>query len=122
MEDIKVNYKQINGHIKEPLFHMIPLKNWVVDELHIFLRITDRLWELMISDLYRETTNEEIWKEKILLEMQRLKISFQFWHEKNTKNLSYTSLMGPDKLKILREFDLNAVFQSTTRATQVHIL
>jgi hypothetical protein len=43
MDNIKVNYKQINSHIKEPLFHMIPLQNWVVDELHIFLRITDRL-------------------------------------------------------------------------------
>ena len=60
MDNIKVNYKQINGHIKEPLFHMISLNNWVVDELHIFLRITDRLWELMISDLCREITNEEI--------------------------------------------------------------
>ncbi|GET00608.1 hypothetical protein GLOIN_2v1728867 [Rhizophagus clarus] len=59
MDNIKANYNQINGHIKEPLFHMISLKNWVVDELHIFLRITDRLWELMISDLRRETTDEE---------------------------------------------------------------
>ncbi|PKC67045.1 hypothetical protein RhiirA1_418594 [Rhizophagus irregularis] len=122
MDNIKVNYKQINGHIKEPLFHMIPLQNWVVDELHIFLRITDRLWELMISDLRRETANEEIWKGKILSEMQRLNISFQFWHEKNTNNLSYTSLMGPDKLKVLKEFDLFAVFQSITQAIQIRAL
>jgi hypothetical protein len=27
MDNIKVNYKQINGHIKEPLFYMIPLQN-----------------------------------------------------------------------------------------------
>ncbi|GET04504.1 hypothetical protein GLOIN_2v1521868 [Rhizophagus clarus] len=59
MDNIKANYNQINGHIREPLFHMISLKNWVVDELHIFLRITDRLWELMISDLCREITDEE---------------------------------------------------------------
>ena len=122
MDNIKVNYNQINGHIKEPLFHMIPLQNWVCDELHILLRITDRLWELMLSDLYRETTNEEIWKPKILLEMARLKIMFQFWNEKKSNDLSYTSLMGPDKLKILREFDLAAVFQSTTRAAQIRAL
>jgi hypothetical protein len=65
---------------------MISLKNWVVDELHIFLRITDRLWELMISDLCHETTDEKVWKNIILLEMKRLNISFQFWHEKNTNN------------------------------------
>ncbi|RGB28602.1 hypothetical protein C1646_767610 [Rhizophagus diaphanus] len=122
MDDIKINYKQINGHIKEPLFYMIPLQNWVVDELHIFLRITDRLWKLIISDLRYETADEEIWKAKILLEMQRLNISFQFWHEKNTNNLLYTSLMGPDKLKILKGFDLFAVFQSITRAIQIRAL
>ncbi|CAB4435084.1 unnamed protein product [Rhizophagus irregularis] len=122
MDNVKSNYNQINGHIKEPLFHMIPLHNWVVDELHIFLRITDRLWELMLSDLRRETVNEEIWKEKILLEMKRLKISFQFWYERNSNNLSHTSLMGPDKLKVLRELDITAIFQSRTRAMQIHAL
>ncbi|GBC37712.2 hypothetical protein GLOIN_2v1775051 [Rhizophagus irregularis DAOM 181602=DAOM 197198] len=122
MDEIKDNYNQINGHIKKPLFYMIPLQNWVCDELHVFLRITDRLWELILSDLRRKTTNEEIWKEKILLEMQRLKITFQFWREKNSNNLSYTSLMGPDKLKILKEFNLIAIFQSIERAIQIQEL
>jgi hypothetical protein len=122
IDDIKSNYNQINGHTKEPLFHMITLQNWVVDELHIFLRITDRLMELMLSDLRRETANEETWKEKILLEMKRLKIPFQFWYERNSNNLSHTSLMGPDKLKILRELDLTAIFQSRARAMQIHAL
>ncbi|GES91052.1 hypothetical protein GLOIN_2v1775051 [Rhizophagus clarus] len=122
IDNIKLNYNQINGHTKEPLFHMIPLHNWVVDKLHIFLRITDRLWGLMLSDLRRDTVNEEVWKEKILLEMQRLKISFQFWYERNSNNLSHTSLMGPDKLKVLRELDLTAIFQSRTRAMQIHAL
>ncbi|GES79040.1 hypothetical protein GLOIN_2v1488228 [Rhizophagus clarus] len=57
MDNIKANYNQINGHIREPLFHMISLKNWVVDELHIFLRIMDR-FELyhLIQD--KNTTGE----------------------------------------------------------------
>ncbi|POG58477.1 hypothetical protein GLOIN_2v1488574 [Rhizophagus irregularis DAOM 181602=DAOM 197198] len=76
----------------------------------------------MLSDLQRETRDEEIWKIKILSEMQRLKISFYFWREKTNNNLSYTSLMGPDKLKILKEFDLSAVFQSKTRAEQIRAL
>ncbi|RIA80644.1 hypothetical protein C1645_838331 [Glomus cerebriforme] len=73
-----------------------------------------------IKDNYNQI--DEIWKEKILLEMQRLKITFQFWHEKNSNNLSYTSLMGPEKLKILREFNLIAIFQSTERAIQIQEL
>jgi hypothetical protein len=68
----------------------------------------------MISDLCRETANEEIWKGKILSEMQRLNIPFQFWNEKSTNNLFYTLLMGLEKLKVLKEFDLFAVFQSIT--------
>ncbi|UZO07546.1 uncharacterized protein OCT59_027829 [Rhizophagus irregularis] len=93
----------------------------LISDLNV-LKERDRLWELMISDLRRETADEEIWKAKILLEMQRLNISFQFWHEKNTNNLLYTSLMGPDKLKILKGFDLFAVFQSITRAIQIRAL
>ncbi len=37
MDNIKTNYNQTNSHIKELLFYMIPLKNWICDELHIFL-------------------------------------------------------------------------------------
>jgi hypothetical protein len=76
----------------------------------------------MLFDLCRETANEEIWKEKISLEMKRLKIPFQFWHERNSNNLSHTSLMDPDKLKILREIDLTTIFQLRTRAMQIHTL
>ena len=122
METIKANYTQLNGHSKEPLFHMIPICNWVCDELHILLRITDRLWELMLSDLTREQVEEAVWQTKILNEMKRLKIAFQFWHEKGSSNLSYTSLMGPDKLKVFRDLDLRAIFQSTIRATQTRDL
>ena len=43
MDNIKTNYNQTNSHIKELLFYMIPLKNWICDELHIFLWIIDRL-------------------------------------------------------------------------------
>ena len=96
IESIKKNYSQMNWYSKEPLFGMIP----ICDELHIFLRVTDCLWELMLSDLGWEQVDETIWQTKILNEMKRLKITFQFWHEKNSNNLSYTSLIGPDKLNI----------------------
>ncbi|GBB99425.1 hypothetical protein RclHR1_03520005 [Rhizophagus clarus] len=77
---------------------------------------------LMLSDLCYDTVNEEVWKEKILLEMQRLKISFQFWYERNSNNLSHTLLMSPNKLKVLRELDLTTIFQSRTQAIQIHAL
>ncbi|CAG8799411.1 13100_t:CDS:2, partial [Gigaspora margarita] len=72
--------------------------------------------------LYPEQVEKTIWQAKILDEMKQLKVAFQFWNEKNNNNLSYTSLMGPDKLKILQNFNLTKVFQSTTRAVQVQNL
>ncbi|RIB04649.1 hypothetical protein C2G38_2048267 [Gigaspora rosea] len=110
IEMVKINYSKINGHLNKPLFYMIPLYNWVCDELHVFLRITDRLWELMLSDLSREQVEETIWQAKILDEMKQLIVAFQFWNEKNNNNLLYTLLMGPDKLKVLQKFNLTEVF------------
>ncbi|CAG8807312.1 3741_t:CDS:1, partial [Gigaspora rosea] len=33
---------------------MVSLNHWVPDELHIMLRITDRLWLLIISELEQD--------------------------------------------------------------------
>ncbi|CAG8670281.1 14673_t:CDS:1, partial [Racocetra fulgida] len=76
LEIIKTDYSKINDHLNEPLFYMIPLYNWVCDKLHIFLRVTDRLWELMLLDLDREQVKETIWQTRILDKMKRLKIAF----------------------------------------------
>nr|CAG8570012.1 2504_t:CDS:2 [Entrophospora candida] len=45
------NHSFCPGHICQPLFHMIPLENWFADELHVMLRITDRLWVLILAEL-----------------------------------------------------------------------
>src|SRR5205085_10917835 len=58
----------------------------------------------------------------IINEMKRLKITFQFWYETNSNNLSYTLLMRPDKLNIFQNFNLRAIFQSTSRAIQIQNL
>ncbi|UZO08090.1 uncharacterized protein OCT59_028357 [Rhizophagus irregularis] len=61
-------------------------------------------------------------KPKFYWKCKGLTYHFNFGVEKNTNNLLYTSLMGPDKLKILKGFDLFAVFQSITRAIQIRAL
>ncbi|CAG8845514.1 3925_t:CDS:1, partial [Gigaspora margarita] len=47
---INQNFKSYPGHNKKPLFNIIKLKNWVSDELHNFLQITDYLWDLAIQE------------------------------------------------------------------------
>ncbi|PKY42471.1 hypothetical protein RhiirA4_456294 [Rhizophagus irregularis] len=39
-----------NSHHKKLLFDMIEIENYLVDELHVMLRITDRLWSLVICE------------------------------------------------------------------------
>ncbi|CAG8751503.1 2813_t:CDS:1, partial [Ambispora leptoticha] len=51
INDLKNNYSNTPGHIKAPLFDIIPLYNYVFDELHVLLRIEDRLWTLILSEL-----------------------------------------------------------------------
>src|SRR6266542_665574 len=41
--------------------------------------------------------------------MKRLKVSFQFWTDQNTNKLLYTSLMDPEKLKILCRFNFTNI-------------
>ena len=43
-----------------PLFPKIPLKNVVVDNLHLFLRVADRLIDLLITELKRLDAIERV--------------------------------------------------------------
>ncbi|CAG8627462.1 4243_t:CDS:2, partial [Racocetra fulgida] len=63
INDLKINYSNTPSHIKAPLFDIIPLYNYVFDELHVLLRIEDRLWTLILSELKeRNLFNEVSWQ------------------------------------------------------------
>ncbi|POG57688.1 hypothetical protein GLOIN_2v1791450 [Rhizophagus irregularis DAOM 181602=DAOM 197198] len=66
------------GHKLPPLFNMILLKNHVPDKLHIMLRITDRLWELVLQEIKNEGLFNDISQNIIIKEMEKLKIRFEF--------------------------------------------
>ncbi|RHZ53700.1 hypothetical protein Glove_438g53 [Diversispora epigaea] len=83
IDEISKNYININGHINPPLFSMIPIGHLVFDELHVLLRITDRLWELVIAEI----------------------------KERESKNWEYTSLVGDDKEIVLKFFNLELLFR-----------
>jgi hypothetical protein len=109
------------GHLRKPLFDMIPLNHWVPDELHIMLRITDRLWSLVIAELMEYGLFNDIAQKIIVEEMKRIKVKFQFWQNQESKIWNYTSLMGNDKLKVLQFFDLTKIF-SRQRANVIRNL
>ncbi|RHZ77188.1 hypothetical protein Glove_184g131 [Diversispora epigaea] len=69
MDEISRNYININSHINPPLFSMIPMDNIIFDELHVFLRITDRLWELVIAEIKEKNLFNDLTRKVIVDEM-----------------------------------------------------
>lgn len=121
MEQIKTDFKTYNGHIKPALFDMIPLYNWIPDELHIMLRITDVLWMLVLSEIRARGNWSDRAMNIIVAEMKRINVKFCFWKEQGSTAWQYTSLMGKDKLKVLESFDLSKLFP-ISRALQIRNL
>jgi len=119
MEIIKSNYQAYAGHKNAPIFTMIPLTHWIPDELHLMLRITDRLWSLMLEETGYQR-NEKI-REKIKDEMSRIRVHFEFWQSQGSNNWNYTSLMGEDKMKVLKNFDIESVLPKN-RSDLIHEL
>jgi hypothetical protein len=112
MSNLKNNHTCYPGHKKKPLFDMIDMENYLIDELHVMLRITDRLWSLLIHEVIASGFFD-IGREIIIEEMRRIGVRFQFWQERDSNKWSYTSLMGQDKLKVLRYFNLETILEST---------
>ncbi|CAG8749812.1 21436_t:CDS:2, partial [Gigaspora rosea] len=70
IENLVANYTESPGCINKPLFLMISIQNWVVNRLHLMLRITGRLWTLVISKLkntrrYNDETHQTISQEML---------------------------------------------------------
>ena len=53
--------------------------------------------------------------------MRRIKVNFHFYEDHETKIWHHTSLMGPEKLKVLQDFDLSKFFRPS-RAQQIRNL
>ena len=107
---------------KDPLFSFIPLDHVIIDTLHLFLRISDNLIELLIRELRRQDSIEKKVKfndgfsrekykymagyEKFL---QNMGISFQWHIGKESKKLEYRDLTGPEKLKLFQNIEISSL-------------
>jgi len=101
--------KYFLGQTKENLFQIVPECNWIPDELHLFLRISDVLITEFFNDLNEDP---KVFREKIsgqiLAEMKRIKVHFEFYESKTLRGkLGWTSLMGPAKLTLLENFQVS---------------
>ena len=61
---------------------MIELDKWIPDELHIILRIWNCLWSLVLAELKEFDQFDNICRDEIIQEMDKIGVNFQFWQER----------------------------------------
>ena len=99
---------------------VIPLDHIILDELHLMLRITDILIENLIEDAMQWYDKESSKKnkkrsveksehvKKLLQAINNCGVTFSIWEKRNADGKGsgtwdWTSLMGDDRKKLLRE-------------------
>ncbi|GBC32098.2 hypothetical protein GLOIN_2v1485522 [Rhizophagus irregularis DAOM 181602=DAOM 197198] len=112
-------------YVEDPsLFPVIELNNWISDELHIMLRITDILMDCLFKDLMMDLNDfKKITKGLIEKEMQRIGlIYFQFFESKSKgKFWDWTTLTGSERLIMLQYFDVTK-FIASDRGKKISFL
>ena len=108
------------GCINEPLIN-ISLTNVIPDELHLLLRITDKLLQNVIDEVLERDAVDDFSKPRgqpkgihlsnLVKTINSLGISFSIWNKrdadgKETQIKEFTSLLGSQKKKLLQGFPL----------------
>ena len=103
----------------KPLFMLIPLTHVVIDNIHLFLCVSDILIDRLIIEMKRHDAIDKI---KKLTSFNPVKhrhlhvfeefvaslniINFRFFVGQNSKMLKHRSLTGPEKLKAFRNIQI----------------
>lgn len=103
----------------EPLFQNITLENTVIDNLHLFLRVSDVLIDLLVVELHRQDAIDKVKKfttsdltkySKYQEFVSSLGIpGFEFYIRCTSKELKFRSLTGPKKLKLFRNMNIQVL-------------
>ena len=108
------------GCKNRPIFQAIPIDHAIIDTLHLFLRITDNLQTLLILAL---RVADAIEKKKVFNNgfdnikykhmatyekflNETCKIDFKWFVSKDTKELKWRDLTGPEKLRLFSHIDI----------------
>ncbi|GES80122.1 hypothetical protein GLOIN_2v1817388 [Rhizophagus clarus] len=125
MDKVWLNSKNTRGCRNTMLFQEIDQNNWIIDELHLMLQISDVLFQCLFYELIKKKDFANNTQILIIAEMKRLHIHFEFYPP-TTKNgkWEWTSLMGLDKEKILKDFQIRHLFdeQQATRGQDIEHL
>ena len=109
-----------------PLFPTIPLSHVVIDNLHLFLRVSDVLIDLLVTELRRQDCIDQCWRfngqfniskfkhiERLEQFVSSLGIPlFGFYIGQTSKQLKCRTLTGPEKLKVFESIDIKSLLPS----------
>lgn len=146
-----VEMKRTLGHIKsmlplkkysvinKPLFN-IDLDHVILDELHLMIRVTDRLTENIITEVMERDGEADmskkrgekkgIYLEALVSTINKIGIPFSIWEKKNADGrgsgtYEWTSLIGSDKKKLMEllpaQLEQNDILYPETRQTVVQL-
>ena len=113
-----------------PLFD-IPMHKVIIDNLHLFLRISDLLINLLIADIRRldgieKVTSSDLGRYRNLTKYVELlsecKIPFHFYVCKDTKKLKWCDLNGPEKHRLLGKIDFPQRFPSIPNIEKIQFI
>lgn len=110
-------------NVSHPPIFPIALHNTVIDNLHLFLRVSDTLTDLLIR---RMLILDSVDKVKAWKKIDRTKCtylsrfenmvkelgisSYTFWVGRDSKKLKWRTLTGPEKLKLFNGIDMTKLF------------
>ena len=120
--------------MRAPLFDFIPLDHVIIDTLHLFLRISDVLIELLVRQLKREdaidkkaTFNSGFARDKFKdmdayeQFLHSLGIAFEWTVDRDSKKLSYRDLTGPEKLLVFQKISIKELIPRFTDSNNLWI-
>lgn len=123
---IYANSKKFNCKSR-PLFSFIPIDHVTIDTLRLSLRI---IWELRRSDVIEKVKtfctgfSREKYKRMARYEkfLQDLGISFEWSLNKDSRQLEYGDLTGPEKLLVMQSINFQTLlpnFKDTKKSEQL---
>ena len=114
---------QTYGYSKTPIFKdIIPISRYIIDMLHLFLRITDTLFNLLIKDCcladnfdMNNISKFDLSKYKHMNSLQhylneKCNVHFKFLWTYDNKKLTWRDLVGPEKIRFIDNLDLKQIF------------
>lgn len=108
------------GCIRQPLFPSIATDHVVPDVLHLFLRVSDVLTNLLIMELRRVdgiNKNTSYIDRYVKFLNEQCKVSFYMYADKETKKLQWRDLTGPEKIRVFNNFNFNYLFPDMPKVT-----